>query len=80
METAKGWLQSKTIWLNVFIGVLLTLSQSSEPFIALFSDSVQPTLTTAVAYAGVAANWIVRFFTVAGIELKAPLVAKPPVA
>lgn len=78
MDGIKGWFQSKTIWLNVFIGVLLTLSQSSEPFIALFSESVQPTLTTVVAYFGVAANWIMRFFTTVGVELNTPLVAKKP--
>lgn len=66
----KSWLTSKTIWLNIALGVLLTVSQSSAPFIELFAVDVQPLLTTWVAYLGVAANAVMRFFTVVGISLK----------
>ena len=70
----KGWLQSKTIWVNIVLAVLLTLSNSSQPFIELFAADVQPLLTTWVAYAGVAANAVVRFFTAVGITVKTPVV------
>jgi hypothetical protein len=72
----KGWLESKTIWFNLLVMVLLTVSQYSDPFISLFAADVQPLLTTWAAYLGVAGNAILRFATSIGITLKVPVAPK----
>jgi len=69
----KSFLESWTIWLNVIVAILLTLSTSSQPFVELFPSIWQASLTEYIAYGGVIANWWVRFKTTTGIAFKPPV-------